>query len=170
DAVPPPYRGGPWRFARDWEVDEDLGGTAVGERQRGLALSLSRLDGSIDADDALAYVEWTLEIRNRATIQIEARLTLALPPGAVVSRATLWIAGEEREAAFASRADARQAYERVVTRRRDPLLVTTLSADRVLVQVFPVTAGGSVRLRIGMTAPLTLPAGDRAILALPAIV
>ena len=147
----------PWAFARDWEVDEDVGGADVGERRRGLALSLSRVDGSIDADDALAYVEWTLEIRNQAAMQSEVRLTLALPPGAVVSRATLWIDGEEREAAFASRADARRAYERVVTRRRDPLLVTTMGADRVLVQVFPVTAGGSVRFRIGMTAPLAGP-------------
>ena len=38
----------------------------------------------------------------------------ALPSGGVVSRATLWVHGEEREAAFAGVGKARAAYERAV--------------------------------------------------------
>ena len=47
-------------------------------------------------------------------MQREARAELALPPGGVVSRVTLWIDGVEREAAFAGRDATRRAYERVV--------------------------------------------------------
>jgi hypothetical protein len=170
NSVPPPFEDGAWRFARDWEWDPDRGGTDVGNRLRGLALRSSRIDGSMDADDAVAYVEWTAEFANAAPQPHEARLTLVLPPGGVVSRATLWVNGVEREAVFATREAARAAYENVVRGRRDPLLVTTNGADQVFVQMFPVPAGGGSKLRIGITAPLALDVEGRATLALPAIV
>ena len=83
----------------------------------------------------------------------EARLQLALPPGGVVSRATLWVNGEEREAAYGGRGEVRAAYQRVaVQQRRDPLLVTTKGADRVLAQAFPVPRnGGTIKFKIGIT-------------------
>lgn len=171
DSVPPPWTGGRWGFARERTWDPDQGGTQVGGRVAGLSLRSSRIDASMDADDAVAYVEWTLDVANsQQWQQREARMSLALPPGGAVTRATLWVNGEEREAVFASRGEVRRAYERVVTARRDPLLVTTSGADQALVQVFPVPALGSAKLRIGMTVPLALSADNRATLALPAIV
>ncbi len=80
---------------------------------------------------------------------------MQLPPGGVVSRLTLWVNGEEREAAFAGRGQTRQAYQQVVRTRRDPVLVTTSGRDRVLVQCFPVPPdGGEMKIRFGVTAPL----------------
>ena len=75
----------------------------------GLSLASSRFDGSVDARAALAYVEWTFELRNEAPFAREARAELALPPGGVVSRATLWVNGEEREAAYSGRNEVRAA-------------------------------------------------------------
>jgi hypothetical protein len=168
---PPPLRGRVWGFSREFDWDPDQGGAQVGGRAAGLSLANSRIDASMDADDAVAYLEWTTEFANsRKWQEREARMSLALPPGAVVTRATLWVNGEEREAAFASRRDVRAAYESVVTARRDPLLVTTNGADQVLVQMYPVPPGGRAKFRIGITAPLALGNDDRASLALPAIV
>ncbi len=169
-SVPPPWQGQGWRFARNFDWDADQGGVQVGGRLAGLTLATSRIDASMDADDAVAYLEWTAEFAEKAGQQREARLTLALPPGAVVSRATLWVNGEEREAVFAARGAVRAAYERVVSARRDPLLVTTNGADQVLVQMFPVPPNGRAKIRIGMTVPLALSADDRATLVLPAII
>lgn len=169
-SVPPPWQGQNWGFARDFAWDADQGGAQVGGRLAGLSLASSRIDASMDADDAVAYVEWTAEFTETIGWQREARLTLALAPGAVVSRATLWVNDEEREAVFASRGAVRAAYERVVATRRDPLLVTTNGADQVLVQMFPVPPKGRAKIRIGMTAPLILSADDRATLAMPAII
>ena len=167
---PPPYTRGAWAQANDFQFDEEQGGAQVGGRLRGLGLASSRIDGSISADDALAYVEWTMDFDNSSSQQREARLTLALPPGAVASRATLWVNGEPREAAVASRAKARAAYEQVVVReQRDPLLVTTDGADRLLVQAFPIQPGGELKLRIGMSAPLEIGPDGRMSMALPAI-
>jgi len=152
--------------------DRDLGGTTVGGLVPGLSLATSRIDGSIAAADAVAYVEWLFEVRNDGAAMSEARMTIALPPGAVVSRVTLWVNGVEEEAAFAGRGQVRAAYERVVRRSQDPFLVTTNGADRIFAQAFPVMPnGGVMKFRIGITAPLELENnGARGRFVLPAIV
>ncbi|HEX8240642.1 MAG TPA: VIT domain-containing protein [Allosphingosinicella sp.] len=167
NAAEPPLRGR--RQDMLWGFDEDRGGAAVGGRARGLELASSRLDGSVAAKDNLAYLEWTAEFANRSQTAQEARLTLALPPGSVASRATLWIDGVAREASVAGKREARAAYENVVAVRRDPLLVTTDSAGRLLVQAFPVPAKGDLKLRIGMTIPFEIAPDGRRSFALPAI-
>jgi hypothetical protein len=167
NAVEPPLRGRRQDWL--WGFDEDRGGAAVGGRARGLELASSRLDGSVAAKDNLAYLEWTAEFANRSQIAQEARLTLALPPGSVASRATLWVNGEPREASVAGKSEARAAYENVVSARRDPLLVTTDAAGRLLVQAFPVPAKAGLKLRIGLTIPFEIAPDGRRSFALPAI-
>ncbi len=165
----PRLGGNPLSFNRrdDWDVNQ--GGDQVGVvALRGLSLASSRFDGSVDARAAVAYVEWTFELKNVAPMQREARAELALPPGGVVSRVTLWIDGVEREAVVAGRDATRRAYERVVRVRRDPILVTTSAPDRILVQCFPVQPnGGVMKARIGITAPLQLANRTSGTLGLP---
>lgn len=170
NAVPPPEHFKVGRAREDWVWDAEQGGLNVGQRLRHLALTTSRLDGSVDADAALGYLEWTLVFKNTDHLEHEARAQILLPPGAVVSRLTLWIDGEEREAAFGSRGTVRVAYQNVVHVRRDPVLVTTKGPDRVLVQCYPVPAQGEMKIRLGLTAPLTLPDADHALLRLPQLI
>ncbi len=153
--------------SRRFNFDFDQGGASVGKKLQYVQLSSSQIDGSIDSDAALAYLQWTFEFSNQSLLQAEARAQIALPPGAVVSRVTLWIDGEEREAAFAAKGQARQAYQSVVRRQRDPILVTTAGPDTVLVQLFPVPVGGKIKARIGMTAPLVIRDASEGILRLP---
>lgn len=162
----------PGRWSRDWQWDFDQGGEKVGMTLKDLRLQESRLDGTLDGDGAAGYVEWTMVFRNDSEFQQrEARALLQLPPGAVVSRLTLWINGEEREAAFGGQSEVRQAYEAVVRRQRDPVLVSWLGADRVLVQCFPVEPkGGEMKIRVGISMPLILDAWDEARVALPRII
>lgn len=153
-----------------WDSDwDERGGDRVGGRLLpGLQLATSRIDGSVNADAATAYYEWTLEFRNDKTWQQEARCRIALPPDGVVSRLTLWVQGEEREAAFGGRAQVRQAYENVVkVQRRDPVLVTSAGPDRVLMQCFPVPPGGTMKVRVGITAPVRLDSPAAGTVALP---
>ena len=157
------------RFGRWTELDEEftwddaLGGEAVAGRVKGLSLLSSRLDAITEPEAALVYCEWTMEFKNVSAQAREARAQIALPPGGVVSRLTLWVNGEEREAAFGGRAQVRQAYRSVaVVQRRDPVLVTTCGPDRVLMQCFPVPAsGGVMKVRVGITAPLVLESAER---------
>lgn len=145
-----------------WSDDSALGGSQVAGKVAGLSMTSSRLDGKINATSATSYVEWTMVFKNIARNQGEARAQIELPPGGVVSRLTLWIDGEPREAAFGGRAQVREAYQEVAVRqRRDPVLVTTAGPDRVLMQCFPVPPnGGEMKIRVGITAPLRM-ANDR---------
>ena len=102
----------------------------------------------------------------------EARALVDLPSGGVVSRLTLWINGEPREAAFGGRGQVRAAYQEVaVAQRRDPVLVTTAGEDRILMQCFPVPPrGGEMKVRLGITAPLRLASAESGTLELPRFV
>ncbi len=169
NAVPPPeFRRLSFLEVEPWDADQ--AGAEVGEASRHLTLRSSRIDGSLDAQAALGYLEWTMVFHNASSGQREARAQIALPPGGVVSRLTLWVNGEEREAAFAARSQAREAYTKVVRRRQDPVLVTTSGRNRVLVQCFPVPAQGDMKIRIGITTPLQIDDPAAATLRLPRLI
>lgn len=169
-AIPPQRVGDSLASRGTIDFDENQGGTEVGGgKLKGLSLASSKLDGTVDADGAVGYMEWTLVFRNDSDVQREARAEVQLPPGGVVSRLTLWVNGEEREAAFAGRSHVRQAYEQVVVRqRRDPVLVTTAGRDLILVQCFPVPPNkGEMKIRFGITFPLVMDDLTHAKLVMP---
>ena len=171
DASIPPERVGVRLVTPDTiDFDRNQGGTQVGGgKLEGLSLASSKLDGKMDADGGVGYMEWTLVFRNDSDVQREARTEVQLPPGGIVSRLTLWVNGEEREAAFAGRSTVRDAYQKVaIQQRRDPVLVTTAGRDLVLVQCFPVPPNkGEMKIRFGITLPLVLDDETHAKLLLP---
>ncbi len=150
--------------------DPNVGGDTVGAVLPGLTLTDSRMDAVVDAPSATAYTEWTWNFQNDTALPREARALVTLPPGGVVSRLTLWIHDEPREAAFGGRSQTRQAYQEVaVVQRRDPVLVTTHGPDTVLVQCFPIPADGTMKIRLGITSPMRVNDPNAATLSLPAI-
>ena len=164
----PPRRVGDSFITDDVDFDRELGGDEVASTLKGLSLHSSKIDGSVDANGAVGYMQWTLVFRNESQLQREARAEIQLPPGAVVSRLTLWVNDEPREAAFAGKGKVRQAYRQVIQTRRDPVLVTTAGQDRILVQCFPVPPdNGEMKIRLGITVPLVLEDLHNARLLLP---
>ncbi|HEX5876130.1 MAG TPA: VIT domain-containing protein [Pyrinomonadaceae bacterium] len=169
DTSIPPRRSGSRVLPEDEiDFDEDQGSADVGAKLRGLSLLSSNIDASADGDGGVGYMQWTMSFRNESALQREARTEIQLPPGAVVSRLTLWVNGEEREAAFAGKAKVTRAYQNIVTQRRDPVLVTTAGRDRIMVQCFPVQPnGGLMKIRIGVTVPMLLEDKNIALMLLP---
>lgn len=169
-SIPPEYAGVNLVQRDTINFDNNQGGEQVGGgKLAGLSLATSNLDGKVDANGGVGYMEWTLTFRNDSDMQREARAEVQLPPGGVVSRLTLWVNGEEREAAFAGRGQVRDAYQKVaIQQRRDPVLITTAGRDRVLVQCFPVQPNkGEMKIRFGITLPLVLEDETNAKLLLP---
>ncbi|MEM1347185.1 MAG: VIT domain-containing protein [Myxococcota bacterium] len=144
----------PPQLQRGWSFDPEAEDYLPVQEQ--LKLGVSRMDGSIDAEAATSYTEWTLELHNTAGFQSEGKMLLQLPEDAVVSRLTLWVHGEPEEAAFGPRGRVKAAYDSVVRRRRDPVLVTTAGSGRIAVRAFPVPPDGVMKFRIGITAPLDI--------------
>ncbi len=138
----------------EWEFDMDRGSTVIGKRQQGLELGESALDARVKTADGYGYYEWTMVFDNRTADRKEARAAIQLPLYSVVSKASLWVDGEEREAAYGTTAHVRSVYKQIVQRRRDPLLVTMIGPDQVQLQCFPVPAQSSMKVRLGITCPL----------------
>jgi hypothetical protein len=119
----------------------------------GLTLAKSQLTGFIDAATLSSSIDWTMTLHNSEFSPLQAVGEIGLPEGAAVTRVTLWVNGEPREAAFARTAQSRAAYDSVVAQRKDPLLVSMVQ-DRLLIQCFPVPAKGDMKIRIGFKVPL----------------
>ena len=157
---PPPTTGGGALLGRadplqEMEFDDHLGGDDVAVRLKALDLSESRFDGHIDSVSRIGYGEWTMVFKNGARVDREARCQVKLPVQGRVSRLSLWVNGEPREAAFSTVSKVKAAYQEVaVVQRRDPVLVTMVGPDTVMVQCFPVPAMGEMKIRLGVTAPL----------------
>lgn len=161
---------------RRLQVDAGLGSSNVGGPVAGLYLGDSRIDATLftgsngKGGELLAYMEWVMTFKNETNTVQESRTLLQLPPGAVASRLTLWINGEEREAAFGARQQVINAYREVaVVRRQDPALLTTQGTDRVLLQCFPIPVRDTLKVKVGFTMPLVVREG-KAYLRLPNIV
>lgn len=157
-----------------WErgtgMNGPVGGRSIGKVINELSLINSQMDGKIVEADGVAYIEWVLEIENSGYRNREARLQLTIPQGAVVSRATLWVNGEEQEAAYTTTGKATQVYESIVQANRDPLLVTTHGPDRVLARLFPVLPrGNAMKFKIGMTVPVEVVDKEQSRILLPVI-
>ena len=168
DASPPPRRVNT-RLIRqdDFESEESADGTRTGGIIRGLSLSSSRIEGTVDADGGVGHLDWTFTFENNSDSDKEARAEIQLPPGAVVSGVTHWIGGVDDDAQFTGRSSFIPAGESL--RKRHPrVVVTTAGRDRVLVQAYPVPVyDREIKVRIGITVPLVLQAKDQARLILP---
>ncbi len=139
----------------EFEFDDHLGGDQVAIRLKDLDLAESRFDGHVDSVSRIGYGEWTMVFKNGSNQAKEARCQVRLPRGGKVSRLTLWVNGEPREAAFNSVSKVKAAYKSVaVVQRLDPVLVTMAGPDTVMVQCFPVPANGEMKIRFGVTASL----------------
>ncbi len=158
------------RGRRGISWDMITGGEKIGGELEGLSMKGSAWETTLDKVAGIGYGEWTMTFGNTWHSDREARMRIALPHGAVVSRVTLWINGEECEAAFGTRGQVRRAYESVVRRNRDPLLVNVSGPDQVQVQCFPVPREGEMKIRIGVTIPMDVASGGKsARLPAPAI-
>ncbi|MBA3442905.1 MAG: hypothetical protein H0T92_23930 [Pyrinomonadaceae bacterium] len=64
---------GRWEPQESFDFDPDQGGTIIAGKVKNLPLAGSRIDGSIDADASVGYIEWTLLFKNESVAQQEAR-------------------------------------------------------------------------------------------------
>ena len=164
NAVKPPelYTSqGRWSLVEDeftWELDNALGGSSVAGRVMGLEMIRSRIDSRIETHGATSYTEWTMEFENKASLAREARAQIRLPAGGVISRLTLWVNDEEREAAFASRnLLARPIRKSQWSDEGIPFCSLPPAPTKSSCNAFPCPLdGGRMQIRFGITAPLDM--------------
>lgn len=165
-SVPPQRVAGRFIPSDEFDYEDDQDGTRIGGKLKGLSLSNSKLEGTIDSDGGVGYLQWTLAFQNLSDNANEVRAKIQLPPGGVVTRVTLWDGVREVEAIFGNRNDLGE--EARFNHKREPIMVTTAGRDRILVQGYPIEAyGNKMQFRLGITVPLLLESRSHVRLLLP---
>jgi hypothetical protein len=135
----------------------------------GFSTSRSVITGVADAQTLTASYYWTFTLKNTTSSSQEAQMNIVLPDGAVVSRATLWINGKAEEAAFNSTEAVQNAYDWIVVRHRDPLIITQANDHQISLKASPVMPNKEMKIRIGMTVPMTMNADGTTQMLMPHI-
>jgi Ca-activated chloride channel family protein len=118
-----------------------------------LAIEYHRV--SVTIEDQVAVTRVDQVFRNDNDWTVEGTYVFPLPPGAAVSRFTLWIDGEPVEGEILTREEARAIYEEIVRSMRDPALLEYIDQGAVQASVFPIPPGGKRRIQLEYTQVLT---------------
>lgn len=109
--------------------------------------------------DGAATTELQQTIANRSAQMQEATWLLPLPPGASADRFTMTVNGKETEGEVLDQHRARQVYEEIVRKRRDPGLLEYLGCGMLRARVFPIPPNGEVLVKVRYTELLPASAG-----------
>jgi len=116
----------------------------------------------VDVSSFVVFVDTTREtVRSRLLVEVanptwrteQAELHVALPPGAAVTNAVLYIDERPMAGHLMSSDVAHDIYHSIVDKRRDPMLVAWAGPDAIDVSVFPVETHGHRRFEIEWVEP-----------------
>jgi TonB family protein len=100
-----------------------------------------------------------MEVSSPGDGQAEAIIRLAVPVGAAVTDAVLWVNGKPMRGAFVERQRASAVYSSIVTRRRDPALVTWDGPGWIGVSIYPLEHGEPRRFELEWVEPAAVAGG-----------
>jgi hypothetical protein len=153
----------------EFDVDTDIAGESVSSISRGLSLTSSEIVGDAVPTLSLARLAWTIELQNISKYKREGRAKVALPPGSVVTGATLWLDGRRLSATISARKIARQVYRGSLVKEDHPLLVSTCGPDQILVQCYPIKPYSIVKIELTIVAPFQLRSFQEGAIVLPSL-
>ncbi|MEW6567452.1 MAG: VIT domain-containing protein [Chloroflexota bacterium] len=117
-----------------------------------LAIEYHRVRVTVEGQVAVTHVDQVF--RNDNDWPVEGTYVFPLPPDASVTNFRLWIDGRSVEGRVLSREEARQVYEDIVRRLRDPALLEYVDRGAVQASIFPIPAGGESRVELEYTQVL----------------
>ncbi|MGB1016599.1 MAG: VIT domain-containing protein, partial [Nannocystaceae bacterium] len=109
----------------------------------GAALELRSLAVRADLERPLAFTELEMEFANPEGRALDARLSVAIPPGARVTRFAVNRKGHWKDAEVVPR---HAAYQNLIKERHDPALVSAQAGEQFRARVYPVEASGNTRI------------------------
>ena len=116
-------------------------------------LKLHKLAVDVTALPGTVHSHLTMEIATAAEGQSEAVIRMPVPRGAAVTDAVLWVNDKPMRGAFVERQRAQNIYTSIVTRRRDPALVTWDGPGWIAVSIYPLEKDRSRRFELEWIEP-----------------
>ena len=115
-------------------------------RETWLTIRYHRVTVTIEDQVAVTRVEQ--EFLNEHGWECEGTYVFPLPEGAAVSEFVMWVDGVPVEGEILEAEEARQIYEDIVRRRRDPALLEYVGRNAVQARIFPIPPGGSRKIKL----------------------
>src|SRR5262249_13111745 len=105
-----------------------------------LAMLNHHVSVSIDEQVAVTKVEQTF--RNHTGRALEATYYFPVPKGASVNKFSMWVDGKEVKGELVEAEQARQVYNDIVAKMKDPGILEYAGSNLLKLRVFPVPANG----------------------------
>ncbi len=121
------------------------------------AVKYHRVEVKIEGQVATTNIDQVFE--NKSGREQEAVYVFPLPHGASVREFTLYDQGHPLHAELIDRDKAREIYESIVRKRKDPALLEYIGRDTYRVRVFPIPANGTKRVELEYTELLKYDSG-----------
>lgn len=122
-----------------------------------LTIRYHHVEVKIEGQLAVTRVEQ--EFINQHEWEVEGRYVFPLPDGAAISNFQMWVDGVPVEAKILPAKEARQIYEDIVRRRRDPALLEYVGQKAIQLRIYPIPAGGTRKIELKYGQPLKNDAG-----------
>jgi len=108
----------------------------------------------VQIQDQVAVTEVDQVFRNPTAHRLEGTYIFPIPRGATVDRFSLEVDGKLVKAELLSAKKARELYEEIVRRSRDPALLEFVDQGAFRARIFPFPPHGTRRVRLRYTQPL----------------
>ena len=106
---------------------------------------------TVEIQDQVAQVKVDQAFVNDSEVPLEATYVFPLPEDAAISDFSLYVDGERLEGRILNKEEAREIYESIVRRNRDPALLEYVGRNAFQAQVFPIPPHGERRVQISYT-------------------
>ena len=117
-----------------------------------LAIESHRVETTIK--DRTAETKVVQVFKNSTSRMLEATYTFPLPKGASISDFALWMDGKRVSGEVLEKDKAREIYQGIVSRMKDPGLLEYIGNDIFQARIFPIPANGTQKVEISFTTVL----------------
>lgn len=118
------------------------------------ALRLTENNVQVTITDRVAEVTAEFVYQNLSHRDLEGTFLFPLPDEAAVDDFSLFVNGEEITAELLDRHRARQIYESIVRRQKDPALLEFVGRQLLQAHIFPITPRDGAKVRLYYTHPV----------------
>ena len=115
---------------------------------RGAPLNIESCSVDIDIEKQVAAVHADIVFRNQLGRQIEGTFLFPLPEASAIHDFSMYANGKKLEGEILKKEQAREIYDRIVGKLRDPALLEYVGQDLFQASIFPIPANDKVRVEL----------------------
>jgi Ca-activated chloride channel family protein len=117
-------------------------------------LRLDKQNAKVEIKNGMARVVLTQTLTNIQSRTVEGEFLWAVPVGAAISEFSMTSNGKKLSAEILEKERAREIYNGIVRKWRDPAILEFIDRDLLRAKLFPIPANGSIEVELTYSQPL----------------